>query len=174
VFYEDLRGDLWIRNLEIAGDTIFCRFSNAASQWIRYDSTNSPFIYMKIAGEDPYTGNLYFQGTMPPSNDFAIYFLDRGPLSAVNPSEPRAPAHKTSFSGVLIGKNVIVNYSIPQFSRVNLSVYSPQGRLVQTLFSGYQKQGTYRQTFVFNHAPGVYLVKLSAPGAVQAVKIIAK
>ena len=155
--------------------THFDLTSASVSKWVRYDETNCPILPHKFLGEDPYTGDVYFSGTMPGSNDIEIYFLDRGPTCTTAQMRTCPPAKPVSFAAVRCGgRSIAVNYSIPRLSRVNLSVYSLGGKRVGTLFDGVQEKGSHRQVVTFNPTPGVYLVKLSSAGCVQACKVIVK
>ncbi len=65
---------------------------------------------------------------------------------------------------------VTIKYSLPDETRINISVYDISGRLVKTLFNGVGKPGYYsitwdgRSNLGLRVAQGVYFIHISTPG----------
>jgi hypothetical protein len=53
---------------------------------------------LRIVEDDPYSGNLFFQGPTSLSSETAIYFIDRGPQIAVTPLPAPWTASATDFA----------------------------------------------------------------------------
>lgn len=69
--------------------------------------------------------------------------------------------------------NYQIRYTIPRESRVNLSIYTTDGRKVTTIFTGTQLDGTY--TVSWNSAqaaPGLYFCRLETEGFVLTEKLV--
>ncbi len=66
-----------------------------------------------------------------------------------------------------------ISYELPKAETIDLKIFDLQGRLVQSLFSGHQRAGSYRTTFDGSGlASGTYFVRLQAGMSVQTQKII--
>ena len=60
-----------------------------------------------------------------------------------------------------VRKDVNIRYTLPQSTKVTLSVYDVAGRLARTLVNSTQKPGSYQQSFnTANLSQGVYFVRL--------------
>ncbi|MBN1435332.1 T9SS type A sorting domain-containing protein [Candidatus Fermentibacterales bacterium] len=68
---------------------------------------------------------------------------------------------------------VTVLWQLPEPGHVTLSVYDLQGRLVETLQDGYSPAAERQAAWAGERAlPGVYLVRLETPGAVEASRLV--
>lgn len=66
-----------------------------------------------------------------------------------------------------------IAYSLPEPSRVKLSIYDINGRQVAELVNGFQRQGKYNTVFdARGLASGVYLVHLDTPGRSGVIRIV--
>jgi hypothetical protein len=101
-----------------------------------------------------------FQGTTGVDEDAPARTL----LFAPSPNPVRGPA--------------TLSFALSQPGRVDLSVYSVDGRLVRTLAEGEYRAGTYRITWAGDDrekrrvAPGVYFAQLSANGKRYTTRVV--
>ncbi len=66
-----------------------------------------------------------------------------------------------------------IHYTLPQHTRVNLSIYDIAGRLVNTPINSIQNPGSYQQTFNTGHlSQGVYFVRLRTSDKSIVEKVI--
>jgi hypothetical protein len=85
----------------------------------------------------------------------------------LDPSEPNP-----------FGTSTTIRYFIPQAGRVRVSIYDVHGRRVATLVEGFRTAGRHTVTWRGLDesgratAPGVYFVRMDAPGEIRARKII--
>jgi hypothetical protein len=65
-----------------------------------------------------------------------------------------------------------ISFLNPAFQKINLSVFSSDGKLVELIASGYMNSGLQQFSFGENVDPGVYFVALNSPGFSETRKII--
>jgi len=92
-----------------------------------------------------------------------------------NPPQVENPGRMMQIHGAPNPFNPVtsLNFTLPEASEVNLSVYDLNGRLVAQLASGYMEAGDHSVTFSGQDLPtGVYLAKMEAQGAVSVAKLL--
>ena len=66
-----------------------------------------------------------------------------------------------------------VGYSLPAATHVRLSVFSTEGRLIQTLSDGWRTAGEYQTAFNGSSLPvGTYILRLEAGDLTQTKKLL--
>lgn len=66
-----------------------------------------------------------------------------------------------------------LKFDVPRRSRVKISIYDVRGRVVDTIKDAFYEPGRYSDTWVFRRrAPGIYFVRMQAPGFDRARKIV--
>jgi hypothetical protein len=65
-----------------------------------------------------------------------------------------------------------ISFLNPTFQKINLSVFSADGKLVELIASGYMNSGRQQFSFGENVDPGIYFVALNSPGFSETRKII--
>lgn len=69
--------------------------------------------------------------------------------------------------------STVIEYSIAKDSKVTLTVYNIEGKIISTLVDDYQSKGDYSVTFNGVHLPsGTYFYKLSTPEFTQMKKMV--
>jgi hypothetical protein len=67
----------------------------------------------------------------------------------------------------------MLSYDVPSDMVVNMGIYDVRGRLVDELVNDMREQGRYEVTWnADQHSSGVYMIKMTAGGAVKVQKIM--
>jgi hypothetical protein len=101
-------------------------------------------------------------GDAGPGNDRRIDSVRVVPASGIEaPASVPARFFLAEASPNPFSSRTMIRFGLPRASHVVLSIYSPTGRLVQTLFQGNQQPGSYSLLADFHSLPkGVYLLRL--------------
>ena len=95
-------------------------------------------------------------------------FLSAGGESGTPADFRLAEPHPNPFNST-----AAISYQLSAFSRVNLSLYDINGRLVQTLTDGWEAAGAHQRTLRADRLPGgVYILKLSAGAQTAEKKLV--
>lgn len=101
---------------------------------------------------------------IPPPFDTGLTSTGSGALSNFK----WQPAFPNPFQNQVQG-----SYSLTSSQRVTLSLIDPAGRVVDTLFSGWQSKGTHQLSYESDHlAPGVYLLRFLIGGSITHQKLL--
>jgi hypothetical protein len=141
------------------------RYDISYSIWTRLDSSTIPYNLKSFIGDDK-TGKLYFKDTWNETvvldlNETSV-LLRKSIVSVKSPLVARA-----------ISKGIIsVEYNLPKADKLSLKVYSLDGRLVTTLFSGFEKKGTFHRSFNSGLTQGVYMVRLKTSDKSLVTRVV--
>jgi hypothetical protein len=146
--YQDSRGNIFATS----GGPLYC-YDISDSTWTRLDTTSIPYNIEGYLGDDK-KGKFYFLDSW---GETVVFDYNGTPvLSRKNnvSIKPSLTARATS-TGILS-----VEYDLPKSDKLSLKVFSLDGRLVTTLFTGFQKKGILHRSFNSGLPHGVYLVRL--------------
>jgi hypothetical protein len=145
---QDSWGNIYVRSV---GFLYFYDISDSA--WTRLDSTSIPYNLKYFIGEDK-TGKFYFQDAA-----LETIVFDRHETSARHLKNNISV--KSSLVAQVISTDIIsVEYNLPKSDKLSLNIFSLDGRLVTTLFSGFAKKGTFHRSFKSGLTHGEYIVRL--------------
>lgn len=161
---------------------------SAPSENIVYVCGSKELIYKSVNGGDAWTAcavpglhTLYAINFYDEKRGFAvgdsgtILFTSNGALTDVSREKGRLPNRyvlEQNYPNPFNPKTVI-NYQIPEKSRVSLKVYNLLGREVATLFQGIRRPGNYEATFNGSGlASGVYFYELRSADFVETKKLL--
>ncbi len=170
--FQDSKGDIWINAVRYGYDDVpltyrHCIYRYSGSSWIRYDSLNTSFSLLDYIGEDA-TGKMYFSDTYNETVLFDRDGIGTSPVKKHAAPKPM-PLHCRASGG-----DILVDYTLSHPGEATLSLCTLQGRLVKTITAGRRAEGTHHGIFSVNCAPGIYFVRLSAPGGSQTARMIVK
>ncbi|MGE5672064.1 MAG: hypothetical protein ACM31E_11510 [Fibrobacterota bacterium] len=121
--------------------------------WTRLDSTTIPYNLKYFIGDDK-IGKFYFKDAA-----LETIVFDRNGTSAQHLKNNVSV--KSSLVAGVISKGIIsVEYNLPKSDKLSLNIFSLDGRLVTTLFSGFAKKGTFHRSFKSGLTHGEYIVRL--------------
>jgi hypothetical protein len=135
------------------------------STWTRLDSTSIPYNLKYFIGDDK-KGMFYFKDAA-----FETIVFDHNGTSAQylknNVSVKSSLVAQVFSSGI-----ILVDYNLPKSDKLSLKVFSLDGRLVKTLFSGFEKKGTFHKSFNSGLPQGVYIVRLKTSDKSQVTRVV--
>ena len=140
------------------------------SDWIAFESPENPYEITAYIGE--YGGKTYFRDK---SGDVVVYHpvqqtVDPNPVRHAGPVT--AAVNNSVSARYLSNGMIMIEFSIPQTTSGVLSLISLNGKVVKQLEGGTIRAGTHRKTCGISAAPGIYLVRLQTPGAVQSAHVL--
>jgi hypothetical protein len=201
VFLENASGaaqdfDAWLENAYEGGPpaTVVLRsFTNYLPGW----TINRPDMYYPIDAGYP-AGNYTFTGKVgqhpdiawdesgfpytKEGTDFVAGFIPYpvggapDPFAEIDKGTITLTPAEFSLSGVYpnpFNPVAVLNYNLPETSRVTLMIYDIQGRQVATLINGWRDAGSHEITFnASNLSSGIYFARLSAGDFTQTQKLV--
>lgn len=88
--------------------------------------------------------------------------------------DPSTQAKLTNYPNPVINRTSI-QYQLPAVSKVSLTLYNPNGQLINTLFAGHNKAGSYEiELNTTGIAGGIYICILSVTSANKTSHLIRK
>lgn len=140
---------------------LLCKASNWGMSW-RFESKTYAVYCMTMSGSDIYLGSnagtIYRSdatvGISQNSQIFSTYQLSQNYPNPFNPETK-------------------INFSIPENSKIKLTVFDIVGREIQVLENSFLSAGSYTYSFnATNLSTGTYLYRLETPGFIQEKKMM--
>lgn len=161
---QDSRGTIYVLPYS---ELVLYSYNTSNPVWTRLDSTVIPYTLFNFMGDDG-KGMFYFKTT---KNETVVCGYSETPVQMRQQTVP-LPFLFTAHT--LPNGNFSVEYALAKPGILTLNVFSLDGRLVKTLFTGYHKQGRFHRTFEAGLSRGIYLLKLKYSGNSLVTRMLAK
>jgi hypothetical protein len=143
---------------------LYC-YNSSDSSWTPLDSTTTPYNVWYFMGDDG-SGNLYFKDIWDKT------IVSNHSATPTLPKKTTAYVKSSLVAKAISTGAVSVYYNLPESDKMSLSVYSLDGRLVRTLFNGFQKKGGFQRTFNSGLPHGVYLLHLRTSDNLLVTRVL--
>lgn len=155
-----------LRNLQIDPSTLGLYFAITEDDTLRFDTTGITETVVDPDFNRIFSGVVHFSTLAVMGTEGTATSIDRDP---VLPSDYALEQNYPNPFNPL----TTLRYTLPEAQAVNITVYDITGRPVETLFSGYQSEGSYTLTWnASEFSSGVYFYRLQTASHSETKKMI--